>query len=86
MHTMHLLSSVAIQPNLELKTWPKQHLGSLPLVIALPGVIKHSIFNMMSIFVQLGFNLSNRVPDTLESSSILICFETRKSIYTQQNG
>jgi hypothetical protein len=37
MHTMHLLSGVAIQPNLELKTWPKQLLGSLPLVIALPG-------------------------------------------------
>ncbi len=37
MHTMHLLPGVAIQPNLELKTQPKQLLGSLPLVIALPG-------------------------------------------------
>jgi hypothetical protein len=37
MHTLHLLPSVAIQPNLELKTQPKQLLGSLPLVIALPG-------------------------------------------------
>jgi hypothetical protein len=37
MHTMHLLPSVAMQPNLELKTWPKQLLGSLQLVIALPG-------------------------------------------------
>ncbi len=37
MHTMHLLPGVAIQPNLELKTRPKQLLGSLPLVIALPG-------------------------------------------------
>jgi len=37
MHTMHLLSGVAIQPNLELKTRPKQLLGSLPLVIALPS-------------------------------------------------
>jgi hypothetical protein len=36
-HTMHLLPSVAKQPNLELKTRPKQLLGSLPLVIALPG-------------------------------------------------
>jgi hypothetical protein len=34
---MHLLSGIAIQPNLELKTWPKQLLGYLPLVIALPG-------------------------------------------------
>ncbi len=38
MHTMHLLPSVAIQPNLELKTRPKQLLGSLPLVIALPDL------------------------------------------------
>jgi hypothetical protein len=37
MHTMHLLPGVAIQPNLELKTQPKQLLGSLLLVIALPA-------------------------------------------------
>ncbi len=36
---MHLLPNVAIQPNLELKTRPKQLLGSLPVVIALPGDI-----------------------------------------------
>jgi hypothetical protein len=36
MHTMHLLPSVAIRPNLELKTQPKELLGSLLLVIALP--------------------------------------------------
>jgi hypothetical protein len=35
-HTMHLRPSVAKQPNLELKTRPKQLLGSLPLVIVLP--------------------------------------------------
>jgi hypothetical protein len=41
MHTiMQLLSSVAIQSNLESKTRPKQLLGSLPLVIALPGPMK----------------------------------------------
>ncbi len=33
---MHLLHSVAIWSNLELKTRPKQLLGSLPLDIALP--------------------------------------------------
>ncbi len=38
MHTMHLLPGVAIQPNLQLKTQPKQLLGSLPLVIVLPGL------------------------------------------------
>jgi hypothetical protein len=37
MHTMHLLPGVAKQPNLELKTQPKQLLGFLPLVVALPG-------------------------------------------------
>ncbi len=37
MHTMHFLPSVAIQPNLELKIQPKQLLGSLLLVIALPA-------------------------------------------------
>jgi hypothetical protein len=38
MHTMHVLHSVAIRPNLELKTQPKQLLGSLPLVLAIPGI------------------------------------------------
>ncbi len=33
MHTMHSLPGVAVQPNLEMKTRPKQLLGSLPLVI-----------------------------------------------------
>jgi hypothetical protein len=33
-----LLSSAAIRPNLELKTQPKQLLGSLPLVTALPAL------------------------------------------------
>ncbi len=37
MQTMHLLPSVVIQPNLELKTQPKPVLGSLPLAFALPG-------------------------------------------------
>jgi hypothetical protein len=36
MHTMHLLPGLAVQPNLELKTRPKQLLGSLLLVIAHP--------------------------------------------------
>ncbi len=38
MHTMHLLPSVAIQPDLELKTRPKQLLGSLLLVIVLLAI------------------------------------------------
>jgi hypothetical protein len=36
--------------------------------------------------VQLGFNLSNRVTDTLESSSILTYLVQVKSIYTQSSG
>jgi hypothetical protein len=36
MQTMQLMPSVAIRRNLELKTQPKQLLGSLPLVIVLP--------------------------------------------------
>jgi hypothetical protein len=69
-HTMHLRPGVAKQPNLELKTRPKQLLGSLPLVIALPGyiyglisdtcgattlrIITHSI---MGLFVTLSITL-----------------------------
>jgi len=37
-HSMHLLHSMAIWPNLELKTQPKQLLGYLPLDIALIGL------------------------------------------------
>ncbi len=36
-HTMHLRPGVAKPPNLELKTRPKELLGSLPLVIVLPA-------------------------------------------------
>jgi hypothetical protein len=33
--------------------------------------------------LQLPFNLSNGVTDTLESSSVLIYLETHKGLYTQ---
>jgi hypothetical protein len=36
---MHFLHSIAKWPNLELKTRPKQLLGSLPLDIALPAEV-----------------------------------------------
>jgi hypothetical protein len=35
-HAMHLMHSIAIRSNLELKTQPKQLIGSPPLDIALP--------------------------------------------------
>jgi hypothetical protein len=40
----------------------------------------------MSIFMQLGFNLSNGVTDALESSTILIYSEEHKSFYTRYLG
>jgi hypothetical protein len=46
-HTMHLKPGVAKQPNLELKTRPKQLLGSLPLVIALPGQCHYTFFSLL---------------------------------------
>jgi hypothetical protein len=35
-HAVHLFGCRVKLPNLKLKTWPKQLLGSLPLDIALP--------------------------------------------------
>ncbi len=46
MYTLHLLPSVTIQPNLELKTRPNQLLGSLPLVIALPDHSQKNFYNI----------------------------------------
>jgi hypothetical protein len=43
-------------------------------------------FLQVSSFVQLSFNLSNGETDTLESSSILIYFQTRMGLYTQEGG
>jgi hypothetical protein len=40
----------------------------------------------MNVLVKLDFNLSNGVTDTLESSSMLVYFETLRSIYTHKNG
>jgi hypothetical protein len=62
---MHLLPSVTMQPNLELKTRPKQLLGSLPLVIALPAlalyVTKFRTLNAVSLVMLLTiiYQLSN---------------------------
>ncbi len=53
MHTMHLLSGVAKQPNLELKTRPTQLLGSLRLVIALPAETYH--FNKWRVGIKSSF-------------------------------
>ncbi len=47
-HTMHLQPSVAKQPNLKLKTRPKQLLGSLLLVIALPESTQHQMVDGLS--------------------------------------
>jgi hypothetical protein len=39
MSAMHLFCYEAKRPNLKLKTWQKQFLGSLPLAFALPGLM-----------------------------------------------
>jgi hypothetical protein len=59
---MHLLPSVAMQPNSELKTRPKKLLGSLPLVIALPGVYsKPSCYRMeQHIFVNYDIDCTDK--------------------------
>ncbi len=51
-------------------------------------LIKHGIQSIIEgyCFVQLDCNLSNGVTDTLESSSMLIYFQTGKSIDTQKSG
>jgi hypothetical protein len=62
MQTMHLLPSVAIQPILELKTWPKQLLGSLPSVFALPNQTQASVLGILITFVNtFHFNLVGNV-------------------------
>ncbi len=45
-----------------------------------------SSINIYNYFVQLDFNLSNGVTDTLESNSILIYFTKQMSLYTQNVG
>ncbi len=58
----------------------------LMAIILRRGVQSQKCSGLYNYFVQLGFNLSNGVTDTLESGSILIYLETRKSIYTQRSG
>jgi len=41
-YAMHLLCNAAILPNLELKTQPKQLLGSILLNVTLPMLVSHS--------------------------------------------
>jgi hypothetical protein len=41
------------------------------------------VVNVSSVFEQLGFNLSNEVTDTLESSSILIYSKLHVGLYIQ---
>ncbi len=56
MNNIHSLCSVAKLPNLELKTWTKQLLVSLPLAFKVPDITK------------LDLSLSNKFPLTLSSS------------------
>jgi hypothetical protein len=47
-------------------------------------IVMLSVTSFVVIFVQLGFNLIDRVPDILESCSILIYLIQVKDIYTQK--
>jgi hypothetical protein len=55
---MQLLSSVATLPNLYLKTRPKQLLGSLPLVIALPVSVHLVRLNAIKTYFCVIYSLS----------------------------
>ena len=62
MHAMHLLSCVTIRPNLELKTRPKQLLGSLPLDIVL-SIACHDSATKETSFITLTPGVQNRRDD-----------------------
>jgi hypothetical protein len=59
---MHLLPNVALRPNLELKTWTKQLLGSLPLVIVLTGEEPYPLCDE----VILGIPMIDKAPSSYE--------------------
>ncbi len=64
--------------------WSPYYRLIINLVTIILGLsYNHHLFISCSFFMQLGFNLSNGVTDTLESSSILIYFIQMKVIYTQ---
>jgi hypothetical protein len=76
MHTMHLLPSAAMQPNLELKTQPKQLLGSLPLVIALPALLfwRHPFdkdFDMATPYIPIQPELSMSVKKPIDFFTLI---------------
>jgi hypothetical protein len=71
----HLVYYKTSYKNLTIVTW-----------LRVPYLLKPKLESHCHFFVQLCFNLSNGVTDTLESSTKLIYLETHKSIYTQQSG
>ncbi len=76
MHAMHSLSSVAIRPNLELKTRPKRVLGSLPLDIALPALIKprqHEENLKKWFWIKISFFLNPIFPKSYSTQSFKRC-------------
>jgi hypothetical protein len=54
---------------------------SMPIIVAPNKPVADKISSLF--FLQLGFNLSNLLTDTLESSSILIYLSKCMSLYTQ---
>jgi hypothetical protein len=76
-HTMHLRPSVAKQPNLELKTQPKQLLGSLPIVIVLPG---------QDLRLLITFSFAGKMKLALSNSCSMLIYSTSEQSVYKQNG
>ncbi len=76
-HTMHLPPGVAKQPNLELKTRPKQLLGSLPIVIVLPG---------QDLRLLISFSFAGKMKLALSNSCSMLIYSTSEQSIYKQNG
>jgi hypothetical protein len=93
---MHLLPSVTIQPNLELKTRPKQPLGSLLLVIALPGRfvrykenegsrLRCNFISTTLLRISLAIELYHPLDGITNPNYKFLCFETTNFLQ-RENG
>jgi hypothetical protein len=77
--------SVTIKPNLPAKL-PKKQFHELGPGTAPCKLMHSSILKKIYTFVQLAFNLSNGVTDTLESSTVLLYLKSCTVLYTQMVG
>jgi hypothetical protein len=85
-HTMHLRPGVAKQPNLELKTWPKQLLGSLPLVFALPGLSQTNLSSLGHYKSVLQMGMPERGSNGKARSNVNNCWNANIYYYLETYG